>query len=100
MDEYKKDFEDKFNSLPEGRRLEIASFHSTSGFVRYAIRLAKEEAQRVIDYADRRGYGYGEVGYNLNEEVKDFAKDVPELEREYKHLLNGYFDLLVEAKEA
>ena len=99
MEEYKKDFEEKFNSLPEERKSEILTFYDFRSPVQF-IRLAKEKAQDIIDYADKKGYGYGEVGYNINEDIKDFAEDAPELEKEYKRLINGYFDLLVEAKEA
>lgn len=101
INDYKEELAKKFFDLPMERQQEIAKFYERTqpGLPRYLIIRAKEEAQSVIDYADRKGYGYGEVGYNINEEIKDFAEDTPELEKEYKHLINAYFDLLVEVKE-
>lgn len=99
MNETKQQFHKAFNALPEERQKEILRFYGFSSSTPFQYK-AKSEAERVIDYADRKGYGYGEVGYNLNEEVNDFAEEVPELKRQYKSLLYGYFDMLVEAKEA
>jgi hypothetical protein len=95
----KQKFLDAFKALPEDRRKEVGVYYSTSSGMGIVVK-AKEDAQRVIDYADRRGYGYGEVGYNLDEAVKDFAEECPELEKEYDALVFGYFDLLTEAIEA
>lgn len=102
MDEQKQDLVDAFNKLPTDRQGEICEFYETKPqwIGQTLARLAKAEAQSAIDYADRHDYGYGEVGYNINESVKDFAEDVPELENEYKHLVRDYFNLLVEAKES
>lgn len=99
MNETKQEFHKAFNALPKERQNEIFAFFGLSSSMGFQLK-AKREAERVIDYADRKGYGYGEVGYNLNEEVNDFAEEVPELKRQYKSLLYGYFDMLVEAKEA
>lgn len=97
--ELKKDFEDKFNSLSEDRQKEILKFYGVYSVFSLMNR-AKDEAQSNIDFADRKGYGYGEMGYHLNEDVEDFAEDVPELKYEYSNLLNGYFELLIETNEA
>lgn len=91
----------KFYTLPETRQGEIQEFYgclSGDTTTRTIIKDAKMNADSVIEYADRKGYGYGEVGFNLNEAVKDFAEDVPELEKEYKRLLRAYFEFLIETK--
>lgn len=103
INELKESLIGKYNSLTDERKKELREYFDKSHDVSVQneiIRDTKENAQDVIDYADRQGYGYGEVGYNLNEIVKDFAEDVPELEKEYKRLQSAYFNLLIEAKES
>lgn len=100
--ELKIELEKAFLALPEKRKTELKEFYSNSSdqaFIAGIGRDTKEDAQNVIDYADRHCYGYGEVGYNLDECVKDFAENVPELQREYERLLYAYFDFLTESKE-
>lgn len=100
--QYKNELVQAYMMLSESRRQELKDFYSNStdmAFTSSIFRDAKESAQSVINFADRRGYGYGEVGYNLNENVAEFAEDVPELEKQYKRLQRAYFEFLTEAKE-
>lgn len=91
-------FEESFNSLPQERQEEILKYYSIGG-VNSLMAKAKREAQGVMDYADKKGYGYGEVGYHLDEEITEFAEETPELKSNYNSLLNAYFDVLTEASE-
>lgn len=99
--EYKKELIDAYEALPDERRAEIVKFYDRGGDTGAIMAMtehARSGAQGVIHYADYKGYGYGEVGFNINEDIKEFAEDVPELEREYKHLINAYFSFYTESK--
>jgi len=95
----KENFINKFNSLSDDRKADILAYNDIRQ-IDTLFREIKADAQSIIDYADRKCYGYGEVGYNLNELVKDFTEETPELEKEYKRLLNAYFNHLIEVNEA
>jgi len=90
-----------YKQMPEDRRKTLRDWFSTTHDVivqNKIIRDAKKDAEDIIDYADRQDYGYGEVYFNLNEQVAEFAEDIPELEKEYKRMVYAYFELLTEAK--
>jgi len=93
LQEYKEEFEKKFYSLSEKRQEQILTYYDVYR-VSGLIRMARNEAQKVKDYADRKMYGYGEVSYNIEQYVIEFESEVPELKNEYKHLIYEYFDLL------
>ena len=103
MEDIKDDkikLEQAIKALPVNRQEDAIAYydkHSIDGVVSEIIREAKNGAQRVKDYADRKFYGYGEVQYNINKKVKEFAEEFPELERPFKHLINAYFDFITEA---
>ncbi len=99
--ESKNEFSMSFKALPEQRQADIIAYYDKStaeSAINEIIRCAKYRAEAIMQYADNRGYGYGEVGYNLNEEINDFIEEVPELKRQYKRLLYAYFDFITEAK--
>ena len=96
--DYKEKFKRDFEKLTQERQKEILNFYSIAT-IDTIIRKAKSDAESVIRYADRYDYGYGEVGFNLKEAVKDFAEDVLELEKQYSRLVNVYFDFLTESKD-
>lgn len=99
--EYKKELTEAYKALPEAKRADMLvyySLHSDDGVIRTIIAEAKNDAESIMDYADRQGYGYGEVHYNLNERVDSFAEELPELKKQYKRLQQAYFNFVTEAK--
>jgi hypothetical protein len=95
INDFKKAFKDTFESLSFERQSAIKKWFDIYT-IESLIRRTKSDAQGIIDYADKKGYGYGEIGYYLNEAVDDFAEDTPELKREYDNLLNAYFEFLTD----
>ncbi len=93
----KESFVKAFEALPVKRQKAILKWFDI-GSINRLMSDIKEEAESNIEYADRHGYGYGEMGYYLNEAKKDFAEDTPELESVYDDLLEAYYDYLCEAK--
>jgi len=98
LQDVKQDFEKYFNALPDAEKKELVDYYGCYT-LNGMYRNIKEKAQRVIDYADRQGYGYGEVYYNLNEYAKEAEEEFAGIERPYKNLIHAYFELLVEAIE-
>ena len=99
--QYKNELTTAYTALPENVREDLREFYSKSHDVLVIgeiTRNARKDAEDVMHYADRRGYGYGEVRFNLNEAVEYFAEDVPQLEKQYKRLLHAYFEFLIESK--
>jgi hypothetical protein len=96
--ELKADFETAYNSLSEARKAEIETFYDTKIPVIHMLNDCKSEAQSLYDWADRKGYGIGEIGYNINEHANTFGEDVPELQKIYKRLLTAYIDFIDETR--
>lgn len=98
IEQYKEELHAAYAKLSRERMTDLEVYYDTKYVAPRMIRDARASAQDVIDYADRHDYGYGEVGYNLNEDLKDFSEEVPELEKQWERIQHAYFNYLVEAK--
>lgn len=99
---YKEDLIQACMGLEKSRQEDAMAYYDRSSIESVAILLvsdARREAESVKRYADNRGYGYGEVGYNLNERVDDLAEEFPELKEYFSRLIHAYFSFFTEAED-
>lgn len=86
--------------LPSIKLTDLCEYYSTSetaeALARQLYADAKESAEQAKDIADRRGYGYGEVGYYIAEDAKELGEEAPTLEKPFKRLANAYFDIITD----
>lgn len=87
-------------ALPSDKLADLCEYYSTSesaeSLARRLYADAKESAEGAKDIADRKCYGYGEVGYYIEEDAKEVQEECAELYKPFKRLAHAYFDIITD----
>lgn len=94
--EYRKlGFQKAFEALPVKMKKKVLTYFDCKS-IYYLVGNAKAIAKGVMEYADSKGYGYGECYFYLNEETAESMESFPELFKPYKMLVHAYYEFLIE----